>query len=196
MRQTLAIEPNRELRENEFVISTSAIQFNGMKNSMEISSLAWPGVLCLCGVAMTVTGLVFLIPKQPLRIPSAAYERLPELVDRVLHSRKPYASMVMSSSEGQYAVLLSKRNERVEISLSSNQSRAADLNAIRKYFGSLGLEPTEDYETREEKFDITTPHLAYDVTDSDVDPAKICEEIFRTIYSIPSDEPFQFDISD
>ncbi|MFN9981652.1 MAG: hypothetical protein ACK53Y_17130, partial [bacterium] len=94
------------------------MQFYGFKDPMVISTSIWPGLFCLMGISITVAGLFFLIPRQPIRLRTAVYERIPAIVDQVLVSKKPYASLIISSRDGNYAILLSKRDDRVEISLS------------------------------------------------------------------------------
>lgn len=188
------LEPSHELAENEFVIATSTIQFEGQRDPMVISTSIWPGLCCLIGISATFAGLLFLLPKQPIRIRAAVYDRIPGIVDRVLVSNKPYASLIISTRDGSYSILLYKRDGRVEISLSGSQHDSTHLTVIREYFKSIGIDPSHDYTTHDETFDITTTHLAYDITDAAIEPAEVCTHIFRDIYSIGPDELFQFDL--
>jgi hypothetical protein len=194
IRRELQLQPSRELAENEFVISTSTVQFDGFKDPMVISTSIWPGLFCLMGISITVAGLFFLIPRQPIRLRTAVYERIPAIVDQVLVSKKPYASLIISSRDGNYAILLSKRDDRVEISLSGSHSDLTELTAVREYFHGLGVAPSQDYTTHDDTFDITTTHLAYDLTDVATGPSEVCTHILRNIYSIGPDELFQFDL--
>ncbi|QEG00729.1 hypothetical protein Mal15_48010 [Stieleria maiorica] len=196
LRRARASESHDELGENEFVITISEVQFDGMTDPMVVSPSAWPALASLAGISLTLAGLLFLIPKQPLRIKTNVYERLPTVIDRIVNSKKDPATLIVSARDGNRALSVSKRDQRIEIGLSHNLSESQEISEIRGHFRTLGIEPTHDYETYDDHFDITTVHLEYDITDHAPETSKFCEFIFRDVYSIGSNETVECDIDD
>ncbi len=103
LRQARASEPHLELGENELVITTSQVQIDGMSDPMVVSPSAWPAFASLVGISLTLAGLLFLIPKQPLRLKTNVYERLPRVIDRIVNSKKDPATLILSARDGNRA---------------------------------------------------------------------------------------------
>lgn len=196
LRQAQANEPRRELGENEFLITTSQVQIDGMSDPMVVSPSAWPAFASLAGISLTLAGLLFLIPKQPLRLKTNVYERLPRVIDRIVNSKKDPATLILSAQDGNRALSVSKRDQRIEIGISHDLSESQKISKIRDYFKTMGVVPTQDYETYDDHFDITTVHLQYDITDHASKASEICVFIFSDVYSIDPNETVECDIDD
>ncbi len=194
LRQARASEPHLELGENELVITTSQVQIDGMSDPMVVSPSAWPAFASLVGISLTLAGLLFLIPKQPLRLKTNVYERLPRVIDRIVNSKKDPATLILSARDGNRALSVSKREQRITIGISHDLRESQEISEIRNYFQTLGIVPTQDYETYDDHFDITTVHLEYDITDHAFKASDFCVFVFRDVYSIGPNETVECDI--
>ena len=196
LRQARANLPREELGENEFAIVRAEVRLDGMSDPMVVSPSAWPAFVCLAGMSLTLAGLLLLIPKQPLRIKTNVYARLPRVIDRIVKSKKDPATLIISARDGNRALSISKRDQRIEIGISHDLTESHEISEIRGHFRTLGIVPTQDYETYDDNFDITTVHMEYDVTDCASKTSDLCVFIFRDVYSIGSNETVECEIVD
>lgn len=78
-----------------------------------------------------LVGLLFLIPKQPLRFKDNVYSELPQVIERIVFSKKDFDALVLSARDGNRALSNSKKNERIEIGMWHDRLESHEISRLR-----------------------------------------------------------------
>jgi hypothetical protein len=191
MRRQLAAEP---LDDGSTSIVTSTIQFNDSMAPMSISSHPWPSLVILAGVVFCLVGLYFLIPTQPTRVARDGYSKFEPMIKRVVGSNKEYSSLIVSAQNGNKAILIMKQNGQIALSVSTDTEDTKTSNALKSYFETRNITPTEEYQTHDENFGTNTTHFEFSLRGNTADIAKICRDVFNGVFGVENNEPMEFNV--
>lgn len=192
LRREMAREPATD--DGSFtLITTSYVSFGQSSSPMNVSTNAWPAILILTGALCCVIGLVYLIPKQPLRISRDGYSRFEPLIKKVVSSSRDYPSLIVSARNGNEALLVMRGESGFELSVSAN-ANDDKLVALKTLFANRGVHPANEYTTHDDHFGTDTTHLAFPLSGNSNEIADLCVQVFRDICGVRDDEPMEFTV--
>ncbi|MEW4452053.1 hypothetical protein AB1L30_05145 [Bremerella sp. JC817] len=187
-----------ELAEEEGSITLVTRSFTAFGESSPptiVSNQAWPAILVLIGTLCCVVGLLYLIPRQPLRVSHDGYARFEPLIAKLLRSSRDYPSLIISAREGHEALLISRGDSGFELSFSAD-GQHENLAAVKALFASRGVQPLEETTTHDDQFDIDTTYVSFPLPATAPEIATLCTEVFRDACGVKEDEPMEFALQD
>jgi hypothetical protein len=192
LRRELAREPAND--DGSFtLITTSYVSFGESSSPMNVSTHAWPAILILIGALCCVIGLIYLIPRQPLRVSRDGYSRLEPLIKKVVSSSRDHPSLIVSARNGNEALLVMRGESGFELSVSAD-TNDDKLVALKTMFAKRGVHPANEYTTHDDHFGTDTTHLAFPLVGDSNEIADVCIQVFRDIFGVSDDEPMEFTI--
>ena len=175
-------------------ITTTTFQFSESARPTIVSPNAWPAIVALCGVALCVIGLLYLIPRQPLFSTSNGYDRFQPLLTRIMASTAEHPSLIVSARGGNEALLVMRGEHGWGLSLSATSDNQTVIDQIKSYFSVRNVDAMQDYTTHDDEFDITTTHLLFPLSGDPAADAETCANIFRDVIGVTNDEPMEFNV--
>ena len=193
LRREIGAEPG-DIEKGTFISAISTVQLGDSMPPMVVNTRAWPAFLILLGTVGCLIGLFFLIPRQPLRISGGGYAQVESLIQQVLNSTNEHPSFIVSARNGNEAMLVMRGTSGLDLSWSADSTRIDSIAAIRSYFAARDVQPSSDYTTHDDHFDINTTHLAFPLGGDSAQIASICVHVFRDILGVTNDEPIEFTV--
>ncbi|MBZ0214092.1 MAG: hypothetical protein K8H99_09855 [Nitrospirae bacterium] len=172
-----------------FTYSTMHVNI-GPASPMKISSQPWPAILILTGVLCCVFGLIYLIPKQPIRVSRAGYLELEPMIKRVLASSSNGASLVVSARDGDEFLSIRRRDSGLVLSVSAEPG-GARLDAVKELFASRGVQPSDETTMFNEQNETEEVDLEFPLTGDSREVADVCIQVFRDLFGVGDDETIE-----
>lgn len=170
-----------------------SIQIGPSSTKLHLSTHPWPAVIALAGVVAVVVGLLFLLPRQPDRFRSDGFLKMESYMERLLRSRKEYASVIAATLDGQHAILVMRQSGRMTISVSADRTRNDGEEAkMRDFFRKLGMTPTRDYRSANGGVEDATCNFEFVLTDDPKSIARSCVAVFTDLFGVTDQQGLEF----
>lgn len=199
-RQYIANEP-QEPGETSFLLGPTFVFGGSSANApkLELTSSLVPPVATLVGGIVFLVGLFFLIPRQPLVVKLVVkkdgFSQLETHVQRLLRSRSDFASLGLSTPDGQHGLDLYCRNGQVEVVSLFPSVKPPDGHEelIRRYFTARNISPSQDYVPANGGVEGAPRVLSYPLPSDAQVISQVCKDIFTDIFGVGDSQGVQYD---
>ena len=170
-----------------------SVQIGSSSPRLHLATQAWPAGLALAGVAAVVVGLLFLVPRQPDRVRNGGFLKIESYMDRLLRSRKEFASVIVATLDGQHAILVMRQSGRTTLDVSADRTKNDGQEAkLREFFNKLGMTPSRDYRSANGGVEDATCNFEFQLTDDPKAISRLCVAVFEDLFSVSDKQGLEF----
>lgn len=174
------------------VIGDVSIQV-GPGNKLHLSTHVWPSVLVVVGALSIFLGLLFLLPKQPDRVRVGGFFRIESYIDRLLRSRKDFASVIVATTDGQHALLVTRRSDGTVLHVGADRTKSdGEESRTREFFKQLGMAPVREYLAANGGVKDATCNFEFSLTGDAETIARLCVSVFTNLFGVTNQQELEF----
>jgi hypothetical protein len=169
------------------------IQMGSSSAKLHMSLQVWPAVVLLAGVLAVALGLLFLLPRQPDRFRSGGFLKMESYIGRLLRSAKKSSSVIVSTLDGQSALLVMRQAGRTTLLVSADRTKNDGQEArMRDFFAKLGMIPNRDYRSANGGVEDATCNLEFVLTDDPKAISRVCVSVFADLFGVSDTQGLEF----
>ena len=165
----------------------------GSASKLHLSTHIWPAVLVLAGTLGVLVGLLFLVPRQPDRVRSGGFSRVELYIDRLLRSHREFASVIVATPDGQYALLVIRQAGQTVLSMSAERTKnEGEELRRREFFKRRGMTPAREYSSSNGGVADATRNFEFQLSGDARAVATLCVSVFSELFGVTDQHGLEF----